>query len=275
MASSCDATPKAAKQVCSSDRTNRGSTGAGRFPICPSAQNEALRANVVALADRFSRTQRGQDFTRNFERVSPNNRRSGQIRETTSVRISMRRFLITVVAVLLITSSIAPSLTAAPVTGSIDFGGVVTFDTMSLATAKRVSVWNSSFVLQDSGSFSSIAPGTNVMMAAPWIFNPSTATPSLWSVGGFTFDLTSASVATQNANFLNVTGLGTVSGNGFDPTPGLWSFSSSNSNGSNSTTFGFQATTDPVPESSTVVLLATGALLFTGLHYFRRKAEAT
>ena len=176
---------------------------------------------------------------------------------------------------IVVTTFFTSELVAAPVTGSIDFGGVVTFDTMSLATATRVSVWNSSFVLQDSGSFSSIAPGTNVTMAAPWIFNPSTATPSLWSVGGFKFDLTSASVATQNANFLNVTGLGTVSGNGFDPTPGIWSFSSSNSNGSNSTTFGFQATTDPVPESSTVVLLATGALIFAGLHYFRRKAEAT
>jgi hypothetical protein len=47
-------------------------------------------------------------------------------------------------------SAFAPSLIAAPITGSIDFGGVVTFDTMSLATATRVNVWNSSFVLQDS-----------------------------------------------------------------------------------------------------------------------------
>jgi hypothetical protein len=163
---------------------------------------------------------------------------------------------------------------AVPITGNIDFGGVVTFDTMSLATATRVNIWNSSFVLQDSGSFSSIAPGTNVTMAAPWIFNPSTATPALWKVGGFTFDLTSASVAVQNANFLNVTGLGTVSGNGFDPTPGVWSFSSSNSNGSNSTTFGFQATTDPVPESSTTVLLTIGASGLAGLRYFRRRAQA-
>ncbi len=165
-------------------------------------------------------------------------------------------------------------MTANPVTGNIDFGGVVTFDTMSLATATRVSIWNSSFVLQDSGSFSSVAPGTNATMV-PWIFNPSTATPALWKVGGFTFDLSSASVATQNANFLNVTGLGTVSGNGFDATPGVWTFSSSNSNGSNSTTFGFQATTDPVPESSTTVLLIIGALGLAALRYFRRRAEAS
>ena len=55
-------------------------------------------------------------------------------------------------------------------------------------------------------------------MATPWIFHPSTATPGLWSVGGFTFDLISATVVTQTATFLNITGTGTVSGNGFEDT---------------------------------------------------------
>jgi hypothetical protein len=193
-----------------------------------------------------------------------------------------KKSLVGAIAACLLTTSFvveksdAATLVAAnPVTGYIDFGGVVTFDTMSLATATRVSIWNSSFVLQDAGSFSTIAPGTNVTMAAPWIFNPSTATPALWQVGNFTFDLTSASVVTQNANFLNITGLGTVSGNGYDPTPGVWTFSSSNSNGSNSTTFGFQATTDAVPESSTTVLLTIGAFGLAALRYFRRRAEAS
>jgi hypothetical protein len=188
----------------------------------------------------------------------------------------MKRLTVAAISILVGAGSFAPSTKASgPVTGNIDFGGVVTFDTMSLATAKKVTIWNSSFVLQDSGSFSTVAPGTNVTMAPQWIFNPSTATPALWKVGGFTFDLTSASIATQNANFLNVTGLGTVSGNGFDPTPGVWTFSSSNSNGTNNTTFGFQATTDPVPESSTTALMVIGAFGLAGLHYFRRKAETT
>jgi hypothetical protein len=129
---------------------------------------------------------------------------------------------------------------------------------MSLATATRVTTWNSSFVLQDSGSFSSIAPGTNVTMAAPWIFNPSTNTPSLWSVGGFTFDLTSSVIVSQSATFLNITGLGTISGNGFDTTPGTFSFTASDSNGQNQTTFGFQAQSTAVPEPSTLALLGAG-----------------
>jgi hypothetical protein len=152
---------------------------------------------------------------------------------------------------------------AAPIQGSIDFGGVVTFDTMSLATATRVTAWNSSFVLQDSGSFSSINPGTSVTMAAPWIFNsgtpaipqPGPATPHLWQVGNFNFDLLSSTVVSQSSTFLNVTGTGTISGNGFDATPGTWSFTSSDSNGTNQNTFGFQAQTAAVPEAGSSILI--------------------
>jgi PEP-CTERM motif len=105
------------------------------------------------------------------------------------------------------------------------------------------------------------------MMAAPWIFNsgttsvpqPGPATPHLWQVGGFNFDLSSSIVISQSANFLNVAGTGTISGNGFDATPGNWSFTSSDSNGAPETTFGFQTQTTAVPEPSTLALLAIGA----------------
>jgi PEP-CTERM motif len=170
----------------------------------------------------------------------------------------MKRILVVTMSMWLALACFAPALKAAPITGSIDFAGVVTFDTMSLATATRVNTWNSSFVLQDSGDFSSIAAGTNVTMAAPWIFNPSTNTPSLWSVGGFKFDLASSVIVSQSATFLNITGFGTISGNGFDPTPGTFSFTASDSNGQNQTTFGFQAQSTAVPEPSTVALLGAG-----------------
>jgi hypothetical protein len=166
--------------------------------------------------------------------------------------------------------------------GSIDFGGVVTYDTTSLASATKVNLWNSSFVLQGKGDFSGIAAGTNVTMAPSWTFNlgtpampmPGPMTNSLWNVGGFTFDLTSSSVVPpQNANFLNITGTGFISSTntGLDRTPGVWTFSSSNSNGADHTTFGFQATTDPVPEGSTVALLGTGGLVLAGIYLLRRK----
>lgn len=175
----------------------------------------------------------------------------------------MKTIAAATLSVLLATSSFVSSIQARPITGSIDFGGVVTFDSTSLANATRVNLWNSSFVLQDSGDFSSIAPGTNVTMAAPWIFNPSTNTPSLWSVDGFKFDLTSCVIVSQSATFLNITGVGTISpigtGTGLDPTPGTWSFTASDSNGQPQATFGFQTQTAAVPEPGTLTLLAVGA----------------
>ena len=169
---------------------------------------------------------------------------------------------------------------AGPITGNIDFGGVVTYNTTSLATATEVDIWNTSFVLQDSGSFSSVAPGTNATMAAPWVFNsgtpgtpaPGPSTPALWMVGGFKLDLTSSTVISQSSNFLNVKGVGTLSGNGFDPTPGTWSFTSSNSNGTDNATFGFQAQSAAVPEGSTVALFAIGLVGLLGRELLRRKA---
>ena len=169
---------------------------------------------------------------------------------------------------------------AAPIVGSIDFIGVVAYDTTSLNTATKVNLWNSSFVSKDTMDFSSIPAGTNVTMGAPWTFNsgtpalptPGPAKPGLWQVGGFTFDLTSSTVVAQSPNFLNVTGIGSASGNSFDPTPGTWSFTSTKSNGQDSQTFGFQSST-VVPESSTFALLAVGMLFLGGVHFLRRKSN--
>src|ERR1043166_8373992 len=173
----------------------------------------------------------------------------------------MKTFTAAVISILITAASFVPSAQARPITGSIDFGGVVTFDSTSLSNATRVNLWNSSFVLQDSGDFSSIAPGTNVTMAAPWIFNPSTNTPSLWTVGNFKFDLTSCVIVSQSPTFLNITGIGTISSTvaGLDPTPGTWSFTASDANGQPQATFGFQTQTAAVPEPGTLTLLAIGA----------------
>ena len=49
-------------------------------------------------------------------------------------------------------------------------------------------------------------------MAVPYIFTPPTATPGLWSVGGFTFDLDESTVVLQNADFLIISGTGHAHG---------------------------------------------------------------
>jgi hypothetical protein len=175
-------------------------------------------------------------------------------------------------AITLILIALTFAAKAAPITGDIDFGGVVTFDIMSLATATRVTQWSSSFVLKDSGDFATfVNPGTNATMAAPWIFNPSTPTPSLWAVGGFNFDLANSVIVSQSSTFLDITGTGTITGHGFDPTPGTWSFTASRSDAGTSATFGFQAEATAVPESGSVILFILGGVCLVGTKSLRKR----
>ena len=190
-------------------------------------------------------------------------------------------------ALLLVMTCALPfrAVNAAPISGKIDFGGVVTYNTNSLSTATQVTQWNSSIVLQDNGDFANptynINPGDSAMMSAPWTFNSGTvAVPApgpplmaLWKIGGFTFDLASSMVVSQSSTFLDVTGTGTISGNGFDPTPGTWSFTSTRSDGGTSDTFGFQAQSAAGPEPSSMLLLVSGSVIAACHLSWRRKRE--
>ena len=192
-----------------------------------------------------------------------------------------------ILLLLLTTALPLRQVTAAPISGEIDFGGVVTYNTTSLATATQVTQWNNSIVLQRSGDFAnptySIDPGDPATMASSaWTFNSGTpATPApgpalnaLWSIGGFTFDLSSSMVVSQSSTFLDVAGSGTISGNGFDPTPGTWSFTSTKSDGGTSDSFGFQAqSAAAVPEPSSMLLLVSGSVI-AACHLSRKRKRA-
>ena len=63
-----------------------------------------------------------------------------------------------------------------------------------------------------------------------------------WQVGGFRFDLTASSIVLPRVNnFITVTGTGTITGHGFNNTPGKWSFSTQNPPANN--VFSFSAST--------------------------------
>jgi hypothetical protein len=160
------------------------------------------------------------------------------------------------------------SAQATPITGMLNIAGTAAFNTNSLLTASSATFSNPHVEGQNTGDFAGFAINTPVVMAS-YTFDPSTMTNGLWSVNGFTFNLTSSTVAFRSATFLNVTGTGIITGPaGFDPTPGVWAFSSSAA-GHRGSTFSFQANTDAVPDGGmTLALLGAG---LTGLAAFRAK----
>jgi hypothetical protein len=162
---------------------------------------------------------------------------------------------------------------AASITGTLQLGGAVRFDTNSLATATTVNIWfddqahpgHSTVQDGNTGDFTSIASGTQADMHNGWVFNPSTPTPALWSVGGFTFDLLSSTIVVQNSSVLAITGTGTVSGNGFDATSMDWAFTTQSAGGINHLIFSFSANGTAVPDGGTTIMLLGSGLTALGI----------
>jgi len=159
---------------------------------------------------------------------------------------------------------------AAPITGEIAMGGQIQFNS-SLGTATTVTHWISvganndgfSTVLGVTGDLATfISPLDEAAMAQPWNFSSGGPQPALWSVGGFTFDLASSTIVTQLFNFLNVTGVGTISGNGFDSTPSTFTLTVTQLG--TRLVFG-SITSTTVPDGGTTVMLLGAALGALGM----------
>ena len=166
---------------------------------------------------------------------------------------------------------------AVPITGDITFAGGVELDTSSAGTATEVLSWTGPggtgepIVISDDGSFSGIAPGTEASFTSPWLFN-SGAVAALWSVGGFTFDLTESHIVFQGGSPAGVLvdGTGTVSGNGLDATEMTWSFTTQDpsASGDESSIFSFSAasgTVTAVPDGGTTAMLLGLGVLALGM----------
>ena len=176
--------------------------------------------------------------------------------------------LLTSLAAIVVASGFALSANADLITGMLNIAGTATYD-HPIGSATMITAFNNVTTQgANTGSFASIPANVSVAMTAPYVFNPSTPSPMLWSVAGFTFDLQSTTIITQSVNGILITGIGTISGNGFDPTQGEWSFSQQKGRG---TILSFSATTEglPTPDGGmTLILLGTGLV---GLAAFRAK----
>jgi VPDSG-CTERM motif len=161
--------------------------------------------------------------------------------------------------------AIASTAHAAKISGVISFDGQATIN----GTNNGVSAFTGVTAgIPITGSFSSVAPNTAVTIAAPWFFN-SGPIANFWSVGGFTFNLSSSSIIFQSGPNVLVGGTGMITGNGFEPTPGTWSYSSQNGQGAN---VRFSASSNSVPDGgATLALLGASFLGLGGLSRLVRR----
>lgn len=172
-------------------------------------------------------------------------------------------------------AGVAQAVSTDPISGDITFAGGVTLDSASAGTATEVLSWTGPggtgmpIVISDSGSFSGIGAGTQATFSSPWFFNSGPVT-ALWSVGGFTFDLTSSKIVFQGGSPAGVLvdGIGAVSGNGLPAEAMTWEFATGDPSADG--IFSFQVADGTtggasVPDGGTTAMLLGLGVLGLGL----------
>ena len=154
--------------------------------------------------------------------------------------------------------------------GELGFTGSFETDTGNVGTATALSFPTAS-IDQATGDFVGIPLGD--VEFTDFTFSP-TLDPdpvTLWNQGDFSFDMTSVSIDFQNSSFLFLSGAGTLKGEGFTDTPGLFNFSG-NTLGALFTFSAGNANDDAhAPEPTS--LLIWGGLIAAGLMVKRRSRD--
>jgi hypothetical protein len=169
-------------------------------------------------------------------------------KDKTNMKLPSKASFPGLAAILIAGALLSTQAQAVPVAGNITFKGGATLDTGNIATANQVTAWSNVSVESRDGSYTGfVAVNQAVTMGTPWIFDPGGPKAGLWSVGGFVFNLTSSTIVVQTADFLSISGVGSVSGNGFDLTTANWNFSSQSPGAGQPPVFSFSAATGAPP----------------------------
>ncbi len=183
-----------------------------------------------------------------------------------------RKFFMVLTAIFALGAFQVPA-SATFIDGGIGFGGLFTptgGTGLDLSDATGIDI-GFSVVTTATGDFGP-ALGSNATFNQ-LDFNPAnTPVTPLWSVVAgaitYSFDLLDVSLDFQDADQINLSGTGIVMANGFDDTPGAWTFSGQQGN----IFFTFSSITiaENVAEPSTILLLGIG---FLGLALMRKRVS--
>ena len=125
--------------------------------------------------------------------------------------------------------ALAGNAAATLISGDISLKGNFTLNGSDFLTSSIINVSSATVAGTPTGSFASISSGTTASYSSINYSN-TTGVSALWSVGGFTFDLTNLVVQSITSSKIKLTGSGIISGNGFTSTFSNWSFNA-NTNG--------------------------------------------
>lgn len=188
----------------------------------------------------------------------------------------MRTTLITGSVAVAVLVGFAAQLQANYITGGFSITGSVKLDGPAFAATQVLSYSGVKVSDDPTGDFQGIvSKGDVVTMATPWEFV--NALNDFWQVDGFTFDLTQVSNVSREGGpelgAVTVLGFGQVSGHGFTPTSGTFSFRADG----RSKTFSFLAKSEssrieatggieptPVPDGGTTLALLGCGLSLLG-----------
>jgi len=171
-------------------------------------------------------------------------------------------------------SSLTTEVKAIPITGQVDFQGVVSSDNGDLTLATLLNAFTGVTVGVGSGNFASSV--SSAVTHQSFVFSPnsvSVATPILdfWSYTHngrtYSFDLQSLSISPGgDATHLGLEGSGIVHETGFDDTAATWSLAAT-SQGLPTFTFAESTTVSlvSVPDAATTLGLLVGGLATLGL----------